>query len=249
MDKLLESKAVSDLAFGECERAKPARSLAYCRRLQQMLAFAVKQEDLDTLRACYMLEAYDSDPSRAKQVAREANITASKVGELNRIGSGVSQEQEHTAEPGIIMRPGALDGFGNGKGNITNSTNGIITEPVPARRQAAMETTVSPPQTQKEDRTKPPDAAPDSVVATPIPYDPSQRPQAVSAATGTPSSDEESYVKASEDAAISALVNAAPTTARLSPSWTGKTYVSHNVPPSAWSSGAADSSSPDTLTD
>mmetsp|Transcript_73100 Transcript_73100/g.169492 ORF Transcript_73100/g.169492 Transcript_73100/m.169492 type:complete len:338 (+) Transcript_73100:1-1014(+) len=56
MDDLFLSQPVADLAYGECMRSKQAD--AYCKRFRWMLADAVENGDLDTMRACYMLQAY-----------------------------------------------------------------------------------------------------------------------------------------------------------------------------------------------
>jgi len=61
MDNLLLSQSVSDLAHGACRRAKGKEGdkTHYCDKFQFMLLFAVKSHDLDTMRACYMMEAED----------------------------------------------------------------------------------------------------------------------------------------------------------------------------------------------
>jgi hypothetical protein len=61
MDKLLSSPVMSDLAFGACMRDKSNKGEQYCQRFSKMHAYAVQQDDLDTMRACYMMEAYDEE--------------------------------------------------------------------------------------------------------------------------------------------------------------------------------------------
>lgn len=139
MDKLLQSRAVSDLAFGRCERAKPQKSIDYCRRIQKMLALSVKQEDLDTMRACYTLEAYSNQTSEA---APKMRIITEGNKELDSAGKGQGE-----GPPQIVARPSPLDTFGEGKGNITSSqtktnvtnpqTENIITKPILADKPAA----------------------------------------------------------------------------------------------------------------
>lgn len=58
MDRLLTSQAMADLARGDCIRASNTRGSAYCEKFQKMLAYSVQNDDLDTMRACYMMEAY-----------------------------------------------------------------------------------------------------------------------------------------------------------------------------------------------
>jgi len=153
MDNLLESRAVSDMAFGECERAKPQKSLEYCRKIQQMLALSVKQEDLDTMRACYMMEAYTTK-AKASDSSPKNRIINSSSTELDNIGKGTSAEPPqkivsaesatldaagkgkpappHPKAEGIIAEPIPLDDFGKGKGNTTHSTpHSIVVQPVP----------------------------------------------------------------------------------------------------------------------
>lgn len=58
MDRLLASDPISDLAYGACMHARPSRGDGYCNKFKMMLAQAVTSTDLDTMRACYMMEAY-----------------------------------------------------------------------------------------------------------------------------------------------------------------------------------------------
>lgn len=63
MDRLLSSPIMADLAFGACMRDKSSRGEQYCQRFSKMHAYAVQHDDLDTMRACYMMEAYDDSES------------------------------------------------------------------------------------------------------------------------------------------------------------------------------------------
>jgi len=134
MDKLLESNSVSDLAFGECERAKPQKNLEYCRRMQSMLRMSVQQEDLDTMRACYMQEAYtNTTSSKAAPAAPQQRIITGSSKELDNIegkgaGQGHPPKQSNIGKGNIVVQPVPLENFGEGKGNMTKP----IAEPSPA---------------------------------------------------------------------------------------------------------------------
>lgn len=70
MTRLLESNAVTDLAYGECMRASESEagigesekkgSAAYCGRFHGMVKEAVGALDIDPLRTCYMLDAKEN---------------------------------------------------------------------------------------------------------------------------------------------------------------------------------------------
>merc|ERR1719313_750485 len=80
MDSLYESVSTKDLLFGECMRSQDGKSEQYCMKFKSLLARAVHESDLDTMRACYMMQAYDekegpidSKPSPAKtEVKKES---------------------------------------------------------------------------------------------------------------------------------------------------------------------------------
>jgi hypothetical protein len=150
MDKLLQSNPVADLAFGECERAKPQKSLEYCRRIQKMLGLSVKQEDLDTMRACYMMEAYTNQTASGDKKAENATaanaegekaqvrIITGANKELDNVGNGTGKghpppkvPESNLGKKDIVLQPTPLESFGKGKGNITKP-KGIIAEPLAA---------------------------------------------------------------------------------------------------------------------
>lgn len=56
MDTVLTSPAVKDLAFAECVRKQGAAAVEYCQQFQTSIEVADHSTDLDTLRACYLLE-------------------------------------------------------------------------------------------------------------------------------------------------------------------------------------------------
>lgn len=56
MDVVLTSGAVKDLAFAECVREQGASAVDYCMQFQTAIGEADHSTDLDSLRACYLLE-------------------------------------------------------------------------------------------------------------------------------------------------------------------------------------------------
>jgi hypothetical protein len=146
MDKLLESTAVSDLAFGECERAKPQHDEAYCRKIQQMLGYSVKNEDMDTMRACYMMEAYANFTTakefEASQDSPKSRIITGSSKELDNAGKGkgvghtttttTTTTPSNIGQPDIVLQPVPLENFGKGKGNMAKATAPAAAAPAPA---------------------------------------------------------------------------------------------------------------------
>jgi len=151
MDKLLTSIPVADLAYGECTRAKPPREVAaYCNKFRAMLSTAVQNEDLDTMRACYMIEAYANDtgadapnaPNTSKESKDPGNssskmqrIIASNGTELSNLGSG--EAAQHMSSKEIVLKPKVFSGFGNGTGSgssavVAPTAVPIIVPPIPA---------------------------------------------------------------------------------------------------------------------
>ena len=70
MDDVLTSGAVADLAFAACVRKQGEAKVGYCLKFQNAISEADKSTDLDTLRACYLME------EEAKTVAEEYNDRA-----------------------------------------------------------------------------------------------------------------------------------------------------------------------------
>jgi len=129
MDKLLTSIPVADLAYGECTRAKPPREAEYCKKFRSMLGTAVQNEDLDTMRACYMIEAYANDTgadppaapnaSASKELGKDSSkmqrIITSNGTELSNLGAGDAAKPLSSKE--IVLKPKVFKGFGNGTGD------------------------------------------------------------------------------------------------------------------------------------
>lgn len=78
MDRLLTTQAMADLARGDCLRASNTRGPAYCERFQKMLAYSVQNDDLDTMRACYMMEAY-SELGTTSNVTNHTEASANRT--------------------------------------------------------------------------------------------------------------------------------------------------------------------------
>jgi len=159
MDHVLSSSPVSDLAFGECIRAHETKGQAYCLKFEKMLAYAVQNDDLDTMRACYMIEAYEDigvgekkaekpveKPAPAKApAAKEAKIVNGSHSKLESAGEAKNQttkpapKESTVGQSGIVVQPVPLDSIGDGKAkqNITHpdssESEGIITEPEPQK--------------------------------------------------------------------------------------------------------------------
>lgn len=119
MDKLLRSVPVADLAYGECVRRRPGKGEAYCGKFQKMLGYAVQNEDLDTMRACYMIEAYanlEPQATNRTEDSPKARIIGSSSKELNDFGDGKGKvKPTEPPKPGIVVQPEPLDQFGEGK--------------------------------------------------------------------------------------------------------------------------------------
>jgi len=83
MDNLYQSTTTKDLLYGECMRAAEVKSAAYCEKFKSLLARSVHESDLDTMRACYMVQAYDQKDgemaSPAKTEAKKESKVASPV--------------------------------------------------------------------------------------------------------------------------------------------------------------------------
>jgi len=56
MDDVLTSGAVADLAFAACVKKQGEAKVGYCLKFQNAIKEADKSTDLDTLRACYLME-------------------------------------------------------------------------------------------------------------------------------------------------------------------------------------------------
>lgn len=148
MDHVLSSESVSDLAFGECMRTHDTKGQAYCLKFEKMLSYAVQNDDLDTMRACYMIEAYEDlgasseaaekkapekpsttvAPKKSVAPAEEARIINGSHSDLQSAGVGSKPTTTTTPEPGrivgqsgIVVKPKPLDSIGEGKANKSHT--------------------------------------------------------------------------------------------------------------------------------
>jgi hypothetical protein len=70
MDSLYQSTATKDLLYGECMRAPEAKSNGYCNKFKSLLSRSVRESDLDTMRACYMMQAFDEKDGEIERSAK-----------------------------------------------------------------------------------------------------------------------------------------------------------------------------------
>jgi len=169
MDNLLMSLPVSDLAYGQCTRAKPKKSDAYCKKFQRMFAYAVQSEDLDTIRACYMIQAYSNMTASQKELEEEpepektekkpvtpapqSRIITSSGTELDPAGKGKPHGGEHRTpegvtkfgDHGIVVQPQPLEDFGGGEGHFVSPNRSKIATPTPAPEGEKKQQASTPP--------------------------------------------------------------------------------------------------------
>jgi hypothetical protein len=124
LDHLLASDPVSDLAYGACMRARPAKGDTYCSKFKRMLSQAVNSTDLDTMRACYMMEAYAEGSSKEGAPDEGGATKAAADSEKPATAAASSQAQ-------IVSQSQPLDNFGDGKGRgHSGHTPTIIAKPI-----------------------------------------------------------------------------------------------------------------------
>jgi hypothetical protein len=125
MDDVLTSGAVSDLAFAACVRKQGEAKVGYCLKFQNAISEADKSTDLDTLRACYLME------EEAKTVAGPI------ISKLNAT-SNVSLGNGSAATPApLLSGEAAARPFGvrNSSGTVPAEPPRITVEPMHAVRQ------------------------------------------------------------------------------------------------------------------
>jgi len=173
MDSLLMSLPVSDLAYGQCTRAKPKKSDAYCKKFQRMFAYAVQSEDLDTIRACYMIQAYSNMTASQKELEEpeetektekkpvtpppKSRIIMSSGKDLNPAGKGRPHGGEHRTpegvtkfgDGGIVVQPQPLEDFGGGKGHFVSPSRATTAAPTPAPEGQKQQASTPPPEQSK----------------------------------------------------------------------------------------------------
>lgn len=161
MDKLLKSVPVSDLAYGECERARPAKGSKFCAKFKNMLAYAINDEDLDTIRACYMVESYtnlnnESETLEPSAKSPDSRIIAGGSNDIQSLGAGNATEPNNVGRSSIVVQPTPFETFGKGNGTVDPTAakkttaaepphpGSIITEPIPAMMQQRVGQSASP---------------------------------------------------------------------------------------------------------
>mmetsp|Transcript_36746 Transcript_36746/g.86160 ORF Transcript_36746/g.86160 Transcript_36746/m.86160 type:complete len:488 (-) Transcript_36746:125-1588(-) len=146
MDDLLTSHPVEDLAYGQCLRAN-RKDDAYCRRFQRMFREAVESRDLDTLRACFKIEAAhnstEGQPKEEEAPPMTARIIAGGSQGLTKAGDGKAAvadfpkpSPEEDAGAKRPLTPNKTDAERSAppqNATAATSTKGpIVVEPVPA---------------------------------------------------------------------------------------------------------------------
>merc|ERR1719419_435606 len=97
-----------------------------------MLSYAVQNDDLDTMRACYMIEAFSGVvdlvnassqqqelESSVADVHRQVPIIQNSGGTLSNVGYGNATRRSDIGNTGIVLKPKVFDYFG--QGNSTGS--------------------------------------------------------------------------------------------------------------------------------
>lgn len=140
MDDVLVSYPLSDFAYGECVRAKPKKSPEYCKRFRHIFSDATRSEDLDTIRACYMIEAYGNMSAAELGLDKDKDkdrIIASSSKELDAAGNGnrtrsTPPKVMKFGDSGIVVKPQPLENIGNGNGTFVPRSLGNASMPAPA---------------------------------------------------------------------------------------------------------------------
>jgi hypothetical protein len=176
MDMLLSSPAIADLMLGECMRRskekegeKPkagSQGMERCLRLQKILSYAIHNDDLDTMRTCYMIQAYGdlegpkeeeegkstTDKNESSVPPPKERIITSSGHKTDDLGEGDARNRSAfpskapPGQAGIVLQPVPLDSIGKGK---------------------AVEKKVAAPATKEENKTVP--AAKEAIIVEPIP--------------------------------------------------------------------------------
>jgi hypothetical protein len=132
MDNLYQSTTTKDLLYGECMRAAEVKSAAYCEKFKSLLARSVHESDLDTMRACYMVQAYDqkdgemASPAKTEAKKRiESGVASGQGGSCKdrgkkRIESGVASGQGGSCKDRGKRR--IESGVASGQGGFNEST-------------------------------------------------------------------------------------------------------------------------------
>lgn len=138
MDDVLVSYPLSDFAYGDCIRARPKKSHKYCSKFRHIFSDATRSDALDTIRACYMIEAYGNVSAAEPELDKgKERIIAGSSRELASVGDG---DAARTTPPkvlkfgdsGIVVKPQPLENVGSGKGQFVTRPPGNASAPSPA---------------------------------------------------------------------------------------------------------------------
>lgn len=145
MDVILSSPGVGDLMLGECMRRSKeekgeegedrkieprpgSEGFQRCLRLQKILSYAVYNDDLDTMRTCYMIQAYGDlegpkeegknesvVPNPDERIIRSSGKKTDDLGEGDAVNRSAVPEKVPPGQAGIVLQPVPLDSLGKGK--------------------------------------------------------------------------------------------------------------------------------------
>jgi hypothetical protein len=127
MDDVLTSGAVADLAFAACVKKQGEAKVGYCLKFQSAISEADKSTDLDTLRACYLME--EEAKTTAGPIISKLNATAN-------VSIPIGNGSAATPAP-LLSGEEAARPFGvpNGTGTVPAAPPRITVEPMHAVRK------------------------------------------------------------------------------------------------------------------
>jgi len=120
MDTVLTSDPVKDLAFAACVREQGAGAVEYCQQFQTAIQVADHSTDLDTLRACYLLE------EEAKTVAAPIVAPGNTTG-VTAAGAGAATPPEPVLSNASSAKP---FGVRVDEGSVPVNPSRITVEPI-----------------------------------------------------------------------------------------------------------------------
>lgn len=127
MDDVLTSGAVADLAFAACVKKQGEAKVGYCLKFQSAISEADKSTDLDTLRACYLME--EEAKTVAGPIITKLNATSNVTTPL---GNGSAATPEPLLSGSQAARP---FGVPTGNGSVPAKPPRITVEPMHAVRK------------------------------------------------------------------------------------------------------------------
>jgi len=127
MDDVLTSGAVADLAFAACVKKQGEAKVGYCLKFQSAISEADKSTDLDTLRACYLME--EEAKTVAGPIISKLNVTSNATAPL---GNGSAATPEPLLSGSQAARP---FGVRTANGSVPVEPSRITVEPLHAVRR------------------------------------------------------------------------------------------------------------------